>query len=130
MPWHLSKSDPRKIYDETHAVVGVMQNAGQAALIVEAVNALGPERYNTVRKESADKLNQSTEPAGAVGSESLTQTYQEDECCGKHLAKFIRSGKAANATLWPCPKCGCDWVKKSAGMFSHWTPVTVMEVIR
>ena len=121
MPWHLSKSDPRKVYDETHAVVGVMQNAEQAAMIVEAVNLYRKERLGTERAGAPEQVDVPV---------SLTQTYQEDECCGKHIAKFIRSGKAANATLWPCPKCGCDWVKKSAGMLSHWVPVTVIEVIR
>lgn len=128
MPWHLSKSDPRKVYDETHAVVGVMQTATQAAFIVECVNK--------VRKEDGDKSTQGTgEHTQLGGGEqsapvSLTHTYQEDECCGKYLAKFIRSGKADKSAFWRCPKCGCDWVNKSVGMFSHWTPVAVMEVIR
>ena len=40
MPWHLSRSDPRKVYDERHEAVCVCQTAEQAALIVEAVRAL------------------------------------------------------------------------------------------
>ena len=38
MPWHLSKSDPRKIYDETHEMVCVCRTNEQAAMVVEAVN--------------------------------------------------------------------------------------------
>ena len=38
MPWHLSKSDPRKIYDETHDMVCVCRTNEQAAMVVAAVN--------------------------------------------------------------------------------------------
>lgn len=38
MPWHLSKSDPRKVYDSHHDVVCVCMTALQAAGIVLAVN--------------------------------------------------------------------------------------------
>jgi hypothetical protein len=41
MPWHVSKSDPRKLYDGRHETVCVCQNAEQAALIVESVNQHG-----------------------------------------------------------------------------------------
>ena len=40
MPWHLSKSDPRKVYDSYHNMVCVCQNENQSALIVKAVNDL------------------------------------------------------------------------------------------
>ena len=43
MPWHLSKSDPRKVYDSQHQTVCVCQTAEQAALIVRAVQAFGPQ---------------------------------------------------------------------------------------
>ena len=40
MPWRLSKSDPRKVYNSRHETVCVCQNSDQADLIVRAVNAL------------------------------------------------------------------------------------------
>lgn len=124
MPWHTSKSDPRKVYDETHTVVGVMQNAAQAAMIIEAVNALGPERYNASRKECAN-LTRSL-PA----RETITHTHQEDECCGKHIVKAIRSDAVSVAAVWGCPKCGQEWRARKIGetMF-HWVPQPLMEVI-
>jgi hypothetical protein len=42
MPWHLSKSDPRKVYDSYHNMVCVCQNAEQAKLIVDAVREFQP----------------------------------------------------------------------------------------
>lgn len=125
MPWHLSRSDTRKVYDQTHAAVCVCQTAEQAALIVEAVNKLGPERYRG--KESGD-----TTSTGAPNSEhgapvSITQTYQEEECCGKHLAKAIRTGSILN--VWNCPKCGCDWTGEQVGTVRNWKPIPLMEVI-
>ena len=38
MSWHLSKSDPRKVYDSYHNMVCVCQNAEQARLIVVSGN--------------------------------------------------------------------------------------------
>ena len=40
MPWHLSKSDPRKVYDERHEAVCVCQKPEQALIVVTAVNRL------------------------------------------------------------------------------------------
>ena len=66
MPWHLSKSDPRKIYDETHDMVCVCRTNDQAAMVVEAVNRYRqPDMIGYPgRKESAD---QSTERGGQSG---------------------------------------------------------------
>jgi hypothetical protein len=129
--WHQSRSDPRKVYDAYHQPVGVMHSAEQAALIVEAVNALGPERYNSIRKE-AREISQSTgAPEQVDAPVSLTQTYQEDECCGKHIAKAIRAGTVGVSGAFTCPKCGCEWSADQIGerMF-HWTPRPIIEVFR
>jgi hypothetical protein len=128
--WHQSKSDPRKVYDAYHQTVGVMQGAEQAELIVEAVNALGPERYNSMRKERLG-----TERAGApeqvYSPVSLTQTYQEDDCCGKHVSKAIRSGTVGVSGAFTCPKCGCEWRAGQIGeRLFHWTPRPIIEVFR
>jgi hypothetical protein len=43
IPWHLSKSDPRKVYDERHTEICVCVTPESAALIVTAVNRLRSE---------------------------------------------------------------------------------------
>ena len=43
MPWHLSKSDPRKVYDERHTEICVCVTPEAAALIVTSVNRLRSE---------------------------------------------------------------------------------------
>ena len=56
MGWHLSKSDPRKVYNERHETVCVCQNSEQSKLIVEAVNRYRqPDMIGyPSRKESAE----------------------------------------------------------------------------
>src|ERR1035438_2061956 len=104
MPWHQSRSDPRKVYDAYHQPVGVMHSAEQAALIVEAVNALGPERYNSIRKERLGAESTGA-PEKVDAPVSLTHTYQEDICCGKHIARAIQSGTVGVSGAFTCPKC-------------------------
>ncbi len=50
MPWHLSKSDPRKVYDSLHQPVCVCHKEEQAALIVKAVNGLPEGTLETFTK--------------------------------------------------------------------------------
>lgn len=57
MGWHLSKSDPRKVYDERHTEICIACTGEAAALIVAAVNSLSL-RIQARRKESAEQ-NQS-----------------------------------------------------------------------
>ena len=40
MGWHLSKSDPRKVYDERHTEICIACTGEAAALIVAGVNSL------------------------------------------------------------------------------------------
>ena len=40
MGWHLSKSDPRKVYDERHTEICIACTDEAAALIVAGVNSL------------------------------------------------------------------------------------------
>ena len=58
MPWHLSKSDPRKVYDERHTEICIACTGEAAALIVAGVNSLAL-RTQAQRKEGAEQ-NQST----------------------------------------------------------------------
>ena len=57
MGWHLSKSDPRKVYDERHTEICIACTGEAAALIVAGVNSLSL-RIQARRKESAEQ-NQS-----------------------------------------------------------------------
>ena len=129
--WHQNKSDPRKIYDSYHQPIGVMWSEEQARLIVEAVNALGPERYNSIRKEARGNNQSTGAPEQVDAPVSLTHAYHEDDCCGKHISRFIRSGKANAVESFECPQCGCEWRADQIGerMF-HWTPRPIIEVFR
>ena len=57
MGWHLSKSDPRKVYDERHIEICIACTGEAAALIVAGVNSLSL-RIQARRKENAEQ-NQS-----------------------------------------------------------------------
>ena len=80
MPWHPSKSDPRKVYDSLHEAVCVCQNQEQATLIVEAVNALGAPDAITI------KLREPAKPG-------FTYVSRAEGCCGKVYVKASLSGE-------------------------------------
>ena len=63
MPWHLSKSDPRKVYDSRHEMVCVCQTAEQARIIVDAVVAHGPQT-----RGSAGEVDRKEGGVGALAS--------------------------------------------------------------
>lgn len=116
MPWHLSLSDPRKVYDERHGDVAVCQTAQQAAIIVEAVNRMrdsgGAPR--TIRL-------QEPEPAPSPGT---LEIFHDDDCCKKHLMRAQR----ASLTEWECPKCGCEWRWEMRGEVKYWYPVAAIAI--
>ena len=119
MPWHLSKSDPRKVYDSYHSMVCVCQNAEQAKLIVDAVTAHAPQA-ETIRLR---------EPA-PLRVAPLDTFEPDDSCCGREIAKAARSGVLASLQLWTCPKCGLDWAPQLMGGIRHWTPRPAVAVFR
>lgn len=134
MPWHQSKSDPRKVYDSHHQTVCVCMNVEQAVLIVRAVNAMpGSAQDSFVKllepstpagKESAESSN--TEPEGRRGENaqaaaSLTHvTAQADGCCAVPIRKASLSGVLDQMRPWECPKCGTTYwpnpIAASGGM--------------
>jgi len=117
MPWHISKSDLRKIYDDRHGDVCVCQTVEQAAIIVDAVNRLrssGVAPIISLREPSADKLD----------------TYEPDSCCGPGLAKAARGGVLKALLSWDCPRCGEKWVPRDVGGLRHWEPVPAVEILR
>ena len=113
MPWHLSKSNPCKVYDERHEVVCVCSTAEQAARIV--ANATGQPVQSVKLREPAE-------------TSAPTDIFVHDECCNAPLSKAIRSGRLARETLWSCPRCGCDWTVCDGGAVRKWEPVSMLAV--
>lgn len=133
--WHQSKSDPRKVYDAYHKTVCVCQTSDQAALIVRAVNAL-PGAADTfirlrepapVEKETGAEESQSGAASGQLGP---LDTFEQDNCCGAHLAKAGRAGVLASVTAWSCPKCETEWVPTVNGPIRHWAPVAAVMIFK
>lgn len=54
-------------------------------------------------------------------------THDEDECCGRHISKALRSGALDKGDAWTCPKCGTEW-KVTCGPIRHWSPCPIIEV--
>lgn len=127
MPWHQSKSDPRKVYDSYHNTVCVAQTADQAAVIVKGVNALGPQ-------SDAIKLREplAAHPVQIVGETPAAplDTFEQDNCCGVHLAKAGRGGVLAAVTSWHCPMCQTEWMPRVSGPIRHWAPVATVMIFR
>lgn len=113
MPWHLSKSDPRKVYDERHQVVCVCQTPDQAALIVQSVVGRGP-----------------TSVLRAMADPAENDTFLPDDCCGKYIAAAGRDGLLKSITVWTCPKCGGEWEPKQHQGVRMWEPKTAVMIFR
>ena len=73
----------------------------------------------------------------------MLNTFQDDACCDKPLAKALRDGKLDEAFTWTCPKCGCEWKavihhtvtgiegdQALLDSIKHWTPVPMIEMLR
>ena len=136
MGWHLSKSDPRKVYDQRHVMVCVCQSPEQAALIVRAVTAL-PMQFDS-RIELRELASGGPAPEGkpyiagehahdaghAIFPAVPLDTFEPDDtCCGKAIAKAARAGVLKSLQSWECEKCGCAWSPKINGGVRHWSPV-------
>jgi hypothetical protein len=111
MPWHQSRSDPRKVYDHRHETVCVCMNADQAALIVRGVNALPGSAVDTFIKL------REPEPAKP---QFTHVTAQADGCCAKHIAKASLSGALDRMQPWACPKCGTTYWPRQEGPVVNW----------
>ena len=130
MPWHLSKSDLRKVYDSYHNMVCVCQNENQSALIVKAVNDLPTADLAPLRlREPLVDQN----PAPVVRLEALgpLDTFEpDDSCCGREIAKAARSGVLASLQSWECPKCECHWEPSRIGGIRLWSARPAVAVFR
>lgn len=130
MPWHLSKSDPRKVYDSYHNMVCVCQNENQSALIVKAVNDLPMADLAPLRLREP-LVDQNPAPVARLEPLGPLDTFEpDDSCCGREIAKAARSGVLASLQLWTCPKCGLDWAPQLMGGIRHWTPRPAVAVFR
>ena len=124
MPWHLSRSDPRKVYDSYRNMVCVCQNAEQAKIIVDAVNEHNPQA-ETIR------LREPGTVPDATGYQGPLDTFEpDDSCCGREIAKAARSGVLASLQSWECPKCGCHWEPSLIGGIRHWSARPAVAVFR
>lgn len=129
MPWHASKSDPRKVYDSYHKVVCVCQNQDQANLIVAAVNAFGAPDAMAIKlrepspagKEGAKEPEQ---PGGASEQPKedapLTHAWITDGCCDKALRKASLSGSLNRLQPFECAKCGTTYWPRREGPVVNW----------
>lgn len=57
-------------------------------------------------------------------------TWDEDQCCARPLAKALRSGKLASTDMWTCPKCGMEWKAAMVETARRWSPVVVIQIWR
>ncbi len=134
MPWHLSKSDPRKVYDERHITVCVCDTAERAAFIIDAAN----EKREWERAGESIRLRepQSTimrdvkinipMPDGVAIPAELLRTFEPDKCCGRLIANDAVNGRLLKA--WTCPKCGMEWKPRAVAGVEHWSPAPAVMV--
>ena len=122
MPWHLSKSDLRKVYDSFHQTVCVCHTAEQAAMIVDAMRARGESAGEAIR------LREPVIQTPAVND--YLDSFEPDECCGKSLTKAANEGVLKSLTRWSCPKCGADWEPRMVGPVRHWSLSAPVAIFR
>lgn len=131
MPWHLSKSDPRKVYDERHEVVCVCRLAEQAARIVAAVTG----KATLVLREPSPPMEREGKetfiPSDGKSHIAPLDTFEPDySCCGRRIAKAARTGTLAAVTSWECSDCGCEWKPQMVGTVRHWSPVPRVLILK
>lgn len=130
MPWHASKSDPRKVYDSYHNAVCVCQNQDQANLIVAAVNAFGAPDAMAIKlrepspagKESAKEPEQTCGASlpGHNADAPPTHAWITDGCCDKALRKASLSGNLDGLQPFECSKCGTTYWPRREGPVVNW----------
>ena len=77
MPWHLSRSNPAKVYDERHTEICIACTGEAAALIVAGVNSLSLREQNQSIAGASEHAARAEAPAlskpdlAALQSEAL-----------------------------------------------------------
>lgn len=52
----------------------------------------------------------------------MLNTYEPDDCCGRHISNALRKDELETAERWECPKCGTEWTPAIIGEARHWSP--------
>jgi KTSC domain len=74
---------------------------------------------------------QSAVAGATVAAEPPMQSYQEDECCGRHIYKFLRDDLTSqHMDRWNCPRCGQEWRAKIQGQLKRWYPHVTQMILR
>lgn len=116
MGWHLSRSNPAKVYDERHTEVCICHTAEAARMIVLAVNFLRGEGVVPGTGEHI-KLREPEPPK----ADALTHvTGGADGCCASPIRKASLSGVLDRMQPWECPKCGTTYWPKREGPLVSW----------
>jgi hypothetical protein len=150
--WHLSKSNPCKVYDERHQVAALATSPEYAARIVAAVTGKAQEVIRL--REPVDRMGQTDQYAYPTrtgvnalsisdleaatshfsntneGPKSVLNSFEPDDCCGKHISKASRAGVLEAVTTWTCERCGTDWKPTTMGNIRHWKPESDIAILR
>ena len=59
----------------------------------------------------------------------MTDTYQDDSCCSKRLAKALLAATEP-LTEWTCPRCGVEYRPRVVGDLRHWEAICPVVVFR
>jgi hypothetical protein len=121
MPWHISRSNPLKVYDSYHAEACIAATPELAAFIVRAANA-GIAANLTVPLRLQ-------EPARPEPVKHEMDLVDEDSCCGPKLVQALNRG--VNGDTWFCPTCSCEWRAHMIPEQSvrRWSPVVEVQVL-
>ena len=93
-----------------------------------ATNSASP--IPTSEKESAGPNDIAGHVQTKQESRQPLDIQENDECCGKALAKALQSGALASTDTWVHAKCGCIWKARMMEDGSrYWYPVVEMWVI-
>lgn len=61
---------------------------------------------------------------------AIANTFTPDDCCSGPLSADLFDGHLNDATIWTCPKCGCDWKATIFEGVKHWEARPIVSIIR
>ena len=119
MPWHVSRSNPLKVYDSYHVEACMASTPEMAGFIMRAANG--------ALANGATFPMRLSEPARPEPPVQEMNIVDEDSCCGPRLVRELRVKNPGEN--WFCPKCGCEWRVKPESGVRRWSPVIEVSVI-
>jgi hypothetical protein len=119
MPWHLSRSNPLKVYDSYHVEACVASTPELAAFIARAANGAIAANMTVPLRLS--------EPARPEPAREM-DLVDQDDCCGPKLVRALNRG--VNFDTWFCPACGCEWRVRMEESVRRWSPVVEAAVLK